>query len=468
MSRVRVSMIVALVVGLGGALAQTAAAQTLDRRRPTRVTAAPTAPVAAAPTAAPWQRTPVAQRATMDSILRLVPPQLASRINQPIRDEGFRSFLAEKAASFRVGTAAMPLVIDRNAIVDVGAPSANESRTVALIDMDGSPALRAAVARSIRADARTSVITAFLASDLQPDPVASRLQGQSVHRYTDALFVSVAARDGRRAALWRVQGGRWTRIYDRATPGGAAQASFGDLRSQAGPTTAGAYASVQLGRAITASGTAREAFVRVGPAPTQPTPLEEVPTYAIEVGGTSSRDPRSEVVGIDQGGQTDALSASSGSGSSSSGTSSGGASTDTDGDGIPDDRDRCPNSAPGANVWQYGEFIGCAGSSSSGSQNGYRAYGRSGASHFGCDHYCSMPECVTCCGGMYSAETGALAVTAFACHTLSGLCLFCHAACGIAETAAASASMYEHSNCNGSCTNAYTETGANPHQCSSQ
>lgn len=200
-----------VAVATGDSGAQTPRPAPTPGVEPDRVAPAPRPITAArAPQPAPWQRLdPDPAKRQYYVYRQYAPADVAARLDQPITDSAYRELLARRAASFRSGSKSLRLAIDPDAILDVGTTRPEDTSTVALVDLDRSPDLRAMVHRDLRVDERQSYVIPFLSS-----AVAREAGATPAYRSHDSLIVSVAAKDHSRVAVWRFADGRWQRVSE--------------------------------------------------------------------------------------------------------------------------------------------------------------------------------------------------------------------------------------------------------------
>lgn len=373
----------------------------------------PAAPPKATTKLAPWQR--VDPKKTQYRVFeRFAPPSVEQQLRQPVRDAAYLEFLADRAHQFRSGKRRFDLRIDPDAVVDVGAPVPHASNTIALIDLPRSPALRQAILRRTKVEESEVYIHAFLSSRFSKRKrkgKANAKQGKNSYRYRDRVIVTVAAKDHSRVSAWRLDKGRWTKLYD-VTPQDVADKRpatlLGNLQLQSATRYHGTFERIALKHPASGG--------RVFPEVAGSALANYCKTHACEL---PTADPDD---------------AGSGGGSSSDTSDTPAATPPPGGGGEASD--------PAV----------------------YTAYG-----NLVCTHECSSNECNGCCQQIYAAEVTSIAGIALACHILSDLCPWCHAGCAVNETTMFAAASAMQLGCTVGCSTSREldpQLHPNPRQCS--
>ena len=392
-------------------------------------------------TVAPWLNI-VADKKAYYVYPQFTVPAAREQIRRPITDERYRQFVQSRGAAFRVAGRALPLAVNANAIVDVGGGTLDRSNTAALIDLGRSPAFSTMLKESIGVNQRDPYyVTAFLVNSLAFDLPATQQSGQEKYRHDERVLVEVAAKDHRSTALWVLENGKWTKLFNVQRPRSAIRDPRRELlrlKTAQQPKFYQGYERVDLNESQ-ASGAREQIFGRREltnlteircslSGCVEKTRLEPMTSATMEETPDSSQ---SEGFYCGEGGCEPANAGSSSQPSDSSDTG------DTGDTSVPEP----PKSY-----------------SSWGNPRNFTTWAQ-------CNRRCSSGNCVNCCTNQMVIEQGVIAHAAMWCHFFSDLCPWCHIGCATATVMAQIPLLTLSQICIGNCLFGYEEYGANPHHC---
>ena len=376
----------------------------------------------------PWQKMNVKQK---KSLQKFIGPKLYNRFNKPINDVKYKKFVSMRGKDFRLGKKGIHLIIDTNAIIDIGAETMDRSNTMSLIDLGKSPVLNSIIKKELHVgNSKTSFVSAVLISSFALDYKRSLQSKQEKYRLKETLFVGSYDNNSKRTSLWMLENGIWIKQYDIYV--GADQSPGKAIRKiEIGKekTYFKGYRRVDLGRQGATVFSKR--IVGQGVLPK----MQCNSSGCIEARpqGTLNMSKR---MGVDK----DII------------------------DAIVCDEYGCYQRS----VSQQSDSTQ---QGSSGGQEpvppkrrGYRAYGNPDyfSTWAGCNRKCSEGDCAGCCNGQFNIEKNSIILTTIACYSL---CPPCIPACMEASAIVLSKSGDTIKSCARNCSQRYDEEGPNPNQC---
>jgi hypothetical protein len=315
-------------------------------------------------------------------------PNLRQQLSRPVTDERYRGFIRDRAASFRMGNRNVPFVINENAIVDAGGQTLDQSTTVALVDLERSPAMLNAILKGIGITRHGDFyVNAFLATSFAFNMDASKKAGRQQLDHKESLLVDVAKKDHSIVSQWKYADDKWTKLFEKRRTGSMSdpRSKLQEIARRQGSRQFGNFKHIALEEQSRAKPSRKTFGLRRGPS----TPPMRCDKSGCSDARVQSRDASSsiDVLGVlecDSGGCKEAAAPS------------------------------VSTRAVDGTYWAYGM----------------------GISVDGCTNYCSLIDCEKCCARHFAQQNAAIISAAIACHALSDFCPWCHAGCAAATAAA--------------------------------
>ncbi|MBN1611694.1 MAG: hypothetical protein JW940_33985 [Polyangiaceae bacterium] len=419
-----------------------------------------TVPQPARPTQAlidvlPWRAAEKTNPADMLKVTRLVPASQRAALDRPVADARYRARIAETGAAFRIGARRVPVQVDPNAIVDIGASSPLEARSMAAVNLKESPALDQEIRNQLGVNPAQEYVSATLADELLVDVAASRAGRATKYRHASTLYVSVVPKSKGQASLWRVEGTQWKNVYAQIPlaqakrTGKAVATSLGQLQSQKAQRYFGGSELVDF----TVNQAQLNALTPVSFPAIAATPVSGELTI-VNTTGSSLSSSSCSILG------------SSGLISPSSAPSTSDLVLTNCSPAVPQSSGSTPTTQSAT-----GGASGTGGTAATGGSTqppGYVAYGAPWVEPLTlCGHQCSAQWCAElCCLPIYWVQLAAVAAFAGACHAAAFIFVPAHIYCAIQEAVLVSAATSMVTMCVKGCTYSYwTTVYDNPKGC---